>query len=178
MPDGDLLLQLRLQRLGINDGQDIALLDVLPLLKVDLDDLTVDPALNVDGVVGLNRTDAAQIDRDILHQDGGNLDRNRRPRSHAGGCWCCFRGLHRWKQQLCRPDAPIIDRRSRRKDRRSTQQRRGSPELQCQPSTDEGPSSAAALAELFKAAPRKIHEATARAGNNPPRTASKTHYIT
>ena len=33
LPDGDLLLQLRLQRLGINDGQDIALLDVLPLLK-------------------------------------------------------------------------------------------------------------------------------------------------
>jgi hypothetical protein len=83
LPDGDLLLQLRLQRPRIDDRKHIALLDVVTFLKQDLRDFAVDPALHVHGVEGLYCADAGQVDRHVLNDDRRCPYRNRR----AGAVW-------------------------------------------------------------------------------------------
>ena len=54
--------------------------DLLALLEIDFDNLAVDPALDRDGVVGLDRADAEQKHRHIRDGDGSGRDRDARRR--------------------------------------------------------------------------------------------------
>src|SRR3984957_8635300 len=57
------LLKRRLKRARVNLEERLALLDILALLEIDLDDLSVDPALDRDHVVGLDRAEAVEENR-------------------------------------------------------------------------------------------------------------------
>src|SRR6202040_3423746 len=74
------LLKRRLKRAWVNLEERLALLDILALLEVDFDDLSVDPALDRDHVVGLDRPDAVEEDRHILGRDGSRGARDSRSR--------------------------------------------------------------------------------------------------
>src|SRR5215472_13990710 len=68
------LLQLRLIGTGIDLEQRVPGTDLLAFLEIDLDDLAVDPALDGDRVVRLDRADAVQKYGDILYGDGSGSD--------------------------------------------------------------------------------------------------------
>ena len=76
------LFERRLVGPRIDLEQRIAFLDLLAFLEIDLDDLAVDPGLDGDHVVGLNRADALQEHRDILGKDGPGRHRD----AGAGVC--------------------------------------------------------------------------------------------
>ena len=92
---GELRLVLLLHCLGLGQRrlvgsrvdlqEQVALLDFLALLEIDLYYLAVDPALDRNHIVGLHRADPVQKHRNILRGDGPRGDRNGRPR---GLCRC------------------------------------------------------------------------------------------
>ena len=63
---GDRLVELRLIRTRIDLGEEIALLDRLPLREGDLDELAGDLAAHDYVVIGDDRADAAQVDRYVV----------------------------------------------------------------------------------------------------------------
>ncbi len=60
------LLELSLKWAGVDLDQQVPLLDVLPLLKVHLHDLPIDPTLDVGSVEGRDRAQAGQVNRHVL----------------------------------------------------------------------------------------------------------------
>ena len=70
------LIELRVIRTRIYDGQQIARVHGLPFAEVDFCDLPLDLAADDHGVVGDHCADALQIDRYIAAVDGAGNDRN------------------------------------------------------------------------------------------------------
>jgi hypothetical protein len=66
------------ERRRIDFGKHVAGLDILPFREIDLDDLTIDPRLDDDAVVGLHRTEADQVNRHVRPLDPVRGNRHRR----------------------------------------------------------------------------------------------------